>query len=150
MLTLHRAASLTSRVGQLSSNVRPQKTRVSADMSNPNPWEPKPLLDDHPWSLIPNKKLPVGTARLLLAAWFAVVLLTTLFGSPFWMSLVAGAIAGAWAVHYVCARLGGRPATTGGASSPIRPDSPFQARLAFDILSVLVFATAVYLVSFKA
>ncbi len=119
-------------------------------MSDPNPWEPKPLLDEHPWSLIPNFGLSKRASNASLAAWIAVVALTAAFGLSSWQSLIAGAIAGLWAVHYVGARLGGRPAITGGASAPIRSDSPFQARLAFDVIALVVLATAVYLVGFKA
>jgi hypothetical protein len=119
-------------------------------MSDQSPWEPKPLHDEHPWSLIPNCGLSKKAAHASLAAWIGVVALAAAFGLSSWQSLIAGAFVGAWAVHYVGARLGGRPAITGGASAPIRFDSPFQARLAFDVIALVVLATAVYLVGFKA
>lgn len=119
-------------------------------MSNLNPWEPKSLLDEHRWSLVPNLGLSKRASHTFLAVWVGVVALAATFGYSSWQSLFAGAIGGAWAVHYLCARLGGRPAITGGASAPIRSDSPIQARLAFDVSALVVLATAVYLVGFKA
>jgi hypothetical protein len=119
-------------------------------MSTPNPWKPKSLLDEHPWSLIPDVGLSKGASRASLVAWLVLVAVAATLSVASWQSLLSGAIAGSWAVYYVAARLGGRPAMTGGASAAIRSDSSFQARLAFDVTSLLVFAIAVYLVGFSA
>ncbi len=119
-------------------------------MSKQNHWEPKPLLDECAWSLIPNCGLSKSASHALLAAWVGVVALAAAIGPTSRQSLIAGAILGAWAVHYVGARLGGRPAITGGASPRIRSDSPFQARLAFDVIALVVLAAALYMVWFKA
>lgn len=118
-------------------------------MRSRDPWEPKPLLDEHPWSLIPNLGLSKGASLASFLAWCGVVAVVAVLGFSSLQSLVAGAIAGAWAVHYIGARLGGRPAITGGASAPVRHDSPFQARLAFDVIALLALAAAGYVLVFK-
>jgi hypothetical protein len=119
-------------------------------MSPPNPWEPKPLLDDCRWSLLPDLGLRRGAAWGLLAAWWGLLGLTAVLGVEPGARLVAAALLGTWALHYVGARLGGRPAWTGGAAEPIRPEAPFQARLAFDVIALLVLMTALTLLVYAA
>jgi hypothetical protein len=113
-------------------------------MKKPNPWEPKPLLDDHPWSLFPNLGLPRFIEFAAIAVWVGVVGVVATLEGHSWLRVFPTAMLGAWAVHYICARLGGRSAIVGGAAPPIRPDSAFQARIAFDIMSVVVLGTAGY------
>jgi hypothetical protein len=113
-------------------------------MKKRNPWEPKPLLDDHPWSLFPNIDLPRFVEFMAVAIWIGLVGVIAVLKAHSWLRVLPTAVLGAWALHYICARLGGRAAHVGGAAPPIRPDSPFQARLAFDFMSIVVLATTVY------
>ena len=113
-------------------------------MRKPNPWEPKPLLDDHPWSLLPNLGLPRSFGLAAVAVWIGLAGVVAVLESHPWLRVFATAVLGAWAVHYICARLGGRFALVGGAAPPIRQDSAFQARLAFDVMSIVVLGAASY------
>ena len=113
-------------------------------MKTPNPWEPKPLLEDHPWSLFPNLRLPRLIEFAAITVWVGVVGVVAILEAHSWLRVFPTALLGAWAVHYICARLGGRVALVGGAAPPIRQDSAFQARLAFDIMSISVLGTAAY------
>jgi hypothetical protein len=114
-------------------------------MAERNPWQPKPWLEERPWSLLPNVGLPAWAAPVALAVWLVAVAVVQLAVPPGWVRVLSSAIAGAWSIYYMACRLAGRPAPTGGASPSIRVGSPFQARLAFDIAALLVFATAVAL-----
>jgi hypothetical protein len=114
-------------------------------MAERNPWEPKPLLEERPWSLLPNLGVPAWSARAALVAWLCVVVVAQLAAAPGWPRLFPGAIGGAWSVYYVACRFGGRAAPTGGASPSIKVDSPFQARLAFDLIAVVVLLVALTL-----
>ena len=113
-------------------------------MKKRNPWEPKPLLDDCPWSMFPNIGLPRFVGFMAVAFWIGLVGIVAVLEAHPWLRVLPSAILGAWAVYYICARLGGGAAFVGGAAPPIRPDSAFQARLAFDFMSIVVLATTVY------
>ena len=114
-------------------------------MTERNRWEPKPLLEEREWSLLPNVRLSVRAGRVALAVWFGVLGIVYFVNAPAWMRFIPAAIGGGWCVHYVTCRLGGRPAPTGGASPAVRINSPFQARLAFDVLAIGVGVTALVL-----
>jgi hypothetical protein len=111
-------------------------------MAERNPWEPKPWLEERPWSLLPNLGLPRWAAGAAVSLWLVVVAGAYLAVAPGWPRLVPTAGLGSWSVYYLACRLGGRAAPTGGASPSIRVDSPFQARLAFDIMAIVVLVTA--------
>jgi hypothetical protein len=107
-----------------------------------NPWEPKPWLEERPWSLLPNLDLPRWSPPVAVSLWLVVVAGAYLSVAPGWARLVSTAVVGSWSVYYLACRLGGRAAPTGGASQSIRVDSPFQARLAFDIMAIAVLVTS--------
>jgi hypothetical protein len=111
-------------------------------MAERNPWESKPWLEERLSSLLPNVGLPAWASRAALVAWLALVAAAQLAVTPGWARLLPGTIVGAWSVYYIACRLSGRAAPTGGASPDIRTDSPFQARLTFDIIAVVVGFTA--------
>ena len=118
-------------------------------MAERNPWEPKPWLEERSWSLLPNVGLPAWASRAALVVWLALAAVAQLAVAPGWARLLPGTIVGAWSVYYVACRLSGRAAPTGGASPDIRAESPFQARLAFDIIAVVVGITATALLFAK-
>jgi hypothetical protein len=111
-------------------------------MAERNPWEPKQWLEERRWSLLPNVGLAAWAAYAALVVWLGVVLAALFATAPEWWRLLPAGTVGAWSVYYMARRLGGRDAPTGGASSAVRVDSPFQARLAFDIMAIVVLITA--------
>ena len=113
-------------------------------MKKPNPWEPKPLLDDHPWSLLPNLALPQIVQFAAIAVWIVLMATVAINEGHSWQRVIPTGTLGAWATYYISARLGGRVAHVGGAAPPVRPDSAFQARLAFDAISIVALGTANY------
>lgn len=117
------------------------RTQLSAiQMSKPSGWEPKPLLDESPWSLLPALGMSTRTGwvvqsvLLVAAATVYVILQRTAY------EVAAAWFCSAWSLRYVTQRLGGREAQLGTAR--ITPDSPFQARLLMDVAVLAMFTLA--------
>jgi hypothetical protein len=107
-------------------------------MARRHPWESRPLLDDHPWSLLPVIGLSKLAAVVAQVAWLGFVLLFATLRPSDLPSLLPSWLLGAWFVFYITQRLGGRDAMVGGAAPRIRPDSTFQVRLVIDVLYVVL------------
>ena len=106
-------------------------------------WDPKPLLELRDGSLLQSIGLSMRAGRLAQAAWALVVLVVALMRPSDWMLSLGGWALGAFALNYISARLGGRPATYTTVGDELREDdSAFQMRLLIDVTMLLYLVAA--------
>ena len=103
-------------------------------MANRRPWEPRPLLDENPWSLFPVVGLTRASALFAQVIWIAFALVFVLLRPGEWQSIGLAWLFGAWVVFYITQRFGGREAILVGYVPSITPESSFQERLLGDVL----------------
>jgi hypothetical protein len=120
---------------RVSSNVRPLVSKQS-------PWQPRELLEEHPWSLLSNVGLSdwhIVTSQLVWVAGCVAAL--SLRHLP-WFPLSIAWFVGAWSLLYIALRLGGNRAYVFLSRHSISSDSIFQARLACDLLHLVLLSGA--------
>jgi hypothetical protein len=111
-------------------------------VSKQSPWQPRELLEEHPWSLFSNVGLSdwhIVSSQLLWAA--ASVGALSLRHLP-WFPLSIAWFVGAWSLLYIALRLGGNQAYVFLSRYSIGSDSIFQARLACDLLHLVLLSGA--------
>ena len=109
-------------------------------MSKPSRWKPRPLLDESPWSLLPDVGLSQAAGRLVQGVLLLGVAAVYLILQRDALEVAMTGLCSAWSLRYVTRRLGGREAQIGTAR--ITPDSPFQGRLLMDVLGLLMLTLA--------
>ena len=110
-------------------------------MSKPSRWEPKPLSDDNPWSLVPIVGLSTKAGWLMQVGLFVVAVIVFLSLNRTIKEVAFTWFCAAWSLRYLTHRLGGREAQFGVPR--IWPDSSFQERLLMDTLVLAVFAMSI-------
>ena len=120
-------------------------------MGKRNRWEPRPLLQENPWSLIPSIGLTKPLAWITRGLWVAITIMSILTRPVEWQSTAGVGLLGILAMFYITQRLGAREATL-GAGVHVTPDSPFEIRLLADSLCLfmLLFAVVVLLFGMHA
>ena len=104
-------------------------------------WEPKPLLDEHPWSLLKNMGLTKRgrwISQSLLSAFAVTVAVVT---DRHALEVAFAWFVSAWALRYICHRLSGMEAQLGVPR--VNEESSFQARLSLDLFASIMFLLGV-------
>jgi hypothetical protein len=105
-----------------------------------NRWEPKPPLDLRSGSLLRSIGLTERAGKMAQLVWLLAVLAATSVHFADWKLSLGGWALGSFAVNYIAARLGGRPATyTFVGDQLYEDDSAFQERLLIDVTMILYF-----------
>jgi len=109
-----------------------------------NRWDPKPLLELREGSLLRSVGLSERAGKVAQVAWALAVIVAASMRPSDWMLSLGGWALGTFAINYVAARLGGRPATYTAEGDELREDdSAFQMRLLIDV-TVLVYLVAAF------
>jgi hypothetical protein len=118
-------------------------------MSRRSRWEPKPLLEENPWSLLPNIGLSVKTGWLLQGALPILLIVVYLALQRSIDEALLVWLLSAVSLGGLTQRLGGREVWFGAAC--VTPESTFQERLAVDIAMLAMFAISllVLLIGFE-
>ena len=104
-------------------------------------WEPKPLLDDNPWSLVPSIALSIKAGWFMQVGLLLVAAIVYVSLNRSIMELGIAWFCAAWSLRYLTNRLGGREAQLGVPR--IWPDSSFQERLLVDTFALAMFAMSI-------
>lgn len=107
-------------------------------MSRRSRWEPKPLLDENPWSLVPSVGLSARAGWLMQVGLVTVAILVYVSVERTLGQLAFAWFCSAWSFRYLTQRLGGREAQFG--VSRVSSESSFQERLLMDIAVLAAFA----------
>jgi hypothetical protein len=110
-------------------------------MSKRSRWEPKPLLDNNTWSLVPTVGLSIKAGWFIQFGLLIVAAIVYIGLNRAIAEVGFSWFCAAWSLGYLNNRLGGREAQLGVPR--IRSDSSFQERLLVDTSAVVIFAMSI-------
>jgi hypothetical protein len=111
-------------------------------VSQQSPWQPRELLEEHPWSFFASIGLSDWRIVSSQLVWVAACVAAFSLRQLPWFPLSIAWFVGAWSVLYIALRLGGNRAYVFLSRYSINSDSVFQARLASDLLHLVLLSGA--------
>jgi hypothetical protein len=113
-------------------------------VSEKNPWGPRQLLDENPWSLFSDIALSREYARIAQVVWFTGCLLVLGWRLPNSVAVVFAWLVGFFSIRYITCRLRGVVAKFWSSRvPPVNSSSSFQHRLAGDLVHLVLLSAAV-------